>query len=141
MSISEINEIGLSNLSLDYKTENGIGLCYFDPLDETLKEFNSDVKIPVYPKEKAVRKFYIVKDDMTLIPNVVVFRASSSSSDYIVKSFLGNSEFSFETIEKDNPCLDFFSNYPTGIIPVSIYIESTTVSLSSVVLEIELEVK
>ena len=41
MNITEIETIGLENVSDSYKTRKGIGLCFFDPSDEMLKEFDS----------------------------------------------------------------------------------------------------
>jgi len=133
------NDVGLENISDSFKTKNGVGICYFDPEDEILKEFNSSTKIPVYPSEKSTRRFYVVKDDISLLPNTVLIRATSSSKDYIVK--VNTDETNFDEIEDGNIVIDFFSKYPNGIIPFTLYIESTTTTIDNVPLIFELEVK
>lgn len=38
MIISRLENIGTDNLSQNYRTANGVGLCYFDPTEEVLRE-------------------------------------------------------------------------------------------------------
>lgn len=140
MNVIEIEKVGLQNLSDSHKTRNGIGLCFFDPYDETLKEFDSTTRIPIYPAEKSLRKFYIVKDDYTLIPNIAIVKVKANSDEYIVKSAT-DGVLDFDVIPKDNVVIDFFSKYHTGIIPFTLYIESLSTSLSEVSLTIDIEVK
>lgn len=140
MNITEIETIGLENVSDSYKTRQGIGLCFFDPSDEMLKEFDSTTRIPVYPAEVSLRKFYIVKDDYTITPNIVIIKIKANSDDYIVKAAT-DGVLDFKEIPKDNVVIDFFSKYPSGIIPFTMYIESLSTSLEEVSVTIELEAK
>lgn len=139
MSVTRLQNIGSTNLSDDYKTSNGIGLCYFDPVDELLKEFTSDVSLPIYPGEKTKRQFYIVKDNSALVLNVVTFKATIEDSEYIVKASLDYFE-DFTNVESNNSVVAFFSQYPTNIIPVTVYIVNTKDTVEDVVLDISLEI-
>lgn len=133
------SEVDLDNVSDSFKTRNGVGICYFDVEDEILKEFNSNTKIPVYPSEKSTRRFYVVKDDISLLPNTVLIKVTSSSPDYIVK--VNTDENNFDEIEDGNIVIDFFSKYPNGIIPFTLYIENKTTTINDVPILFELEVK
>ena len=138
MISSNIDKIGPKNLNNNFKTVNGIGFCYFDPVDEVLKEFNSTAVLPVYPGEISKRQFYIVIDNMTLTFNTIEFKAESSSSKYIVKSSL---DYNFDEVlvDPDNVVVAFYSQYPTGIIPVTIFIKNEADTVEDVDLKIELE--
>lgn len=140
MNITEIDEVGLDHVSDKYRTRYGVGICFFDPYDETLKEFDSTTRIPVYPMEKSIRKFYIVKDDYTITPNMIMVKVKANSDDYIVKSAT-DGVLDFEEIPKDNIVIDFFSKYPNGIIPFTLSIESLSTSLEEVSITIDLEAK
>ena len=140
MNITEIEEVGLDHVSDQHKTKNGIGLCFFDPFDETLKEFDSTTRIPVYPTESALRRFYILKDDYSIITNIVFVKVKSNSDEYIVKASTDDS-VDFDQIPKDNVVIDFFSKYPNGIIPFTIYIKSLSTNVEEVSISIELEAK
>lgn len=140
MNITEIEEVGLDNISNNHRTKNGIGICFFDPYDETLKEFDHTTRIPVYPLEKSLRKFYIVKDDFTITPNIVMVKVKANSDDYIVKSAT-DGVLDFDEIPRDNIVIDFFSKYPNGIIPFTLSIESLSTSLEEVSITIDLEAK
>lgn len=139
MITTRIESISTTNLSDTYRTSNGIGLCYFDPRDELLKEFHPSVSLPIYPGESTKRQFYIVKDDVSLLLNVVTFRASIEDSEYKVKSSL-NFYDSFETIEENNSVVAFFSQYPSSIIPITVYVENTKDTVEDVNLDIHLEI-
>lgn len=140
MNVSDIEEVGLDNISDTYKTKNGIGLCFFDPFGETLKEFDATTKIPVYPMEKVVRRFYVVKDDYSILYNTITLKVTSNSNNYLIKaSTIDNVDFTL--IPSNNTLIDFFSKYPTGIIPLNLYIESLSTNLEEVSLSIDIEVK
>ena len=132
-----IEEVGLEALSSLHKTQRGIGICYFDPVDEVLKEFNDDIKIPIYPNEKSYRRFYIVKDNTEINYNTVSITASTNTSEYSIKTVLDQS---VENVQNNNQLLEFFSNHPNGIIPFYFYIESNTTSYLDAEISIELEV-
>ena len=138
MVLSKIESIDTNNLNSSYKTINGIGLCYFDPEDEILKEFNPTAILPIYPGETSKRQFYIVIDDTTLLLNTITFTASLEDSEYSVKSSL-NYYDDFENIVNNNSVIAFFSQYPTGIIPITVYIKNEKDTLDDIVLDIELE--
>lgn len=137
MIITEVTEIGLEHVSEDHKTKNGIGICFFDPKEEALLEFNPNTTIPIYPNEKSYRKFFIVRDNISLNFNTVILQAETDTSDYTVKIMLNKTD----DVAENNTLLEFFSNYPNGIIPFYIYIESNTTSYLETNLKLILEVK
>ena len=139
MKVTETPDVGLEHISNSYKTKNGVGICFFDPLEEVLLEFNENTRIPVYPTETCFRRFYIVKDNYETNFNTVSLKAYSNSSDYKVKTVPDKVD-SIEQIPDGNVMIEFFSNYPSGIIPFYLYIESTTTSYLEAELIIELEV-
>lgn len=139
MIISRLENIGTNNLSQDYKTVNGVGLCYFDPLEEVLKEFEGDVTLPIYPGESSKRQFYIVRDGLNLIVNTVTFKATVDDTSYEVKTSLDHNA-DFESVANGNTVLVFFSQYPTGIIPITVYIKNIKDTIEDLDLNIELEV-
>ena len=139
MKVTETPDVGLEHISNSYKTKNGVGICFFDPLEEVLLEFNENTRIPVYPTETCFRRFYIVKDNYETNFNTVSLKAYSESSDYKVKTVLDKLD-NLEQIPDGNVMIEFFSNYPSGIIPFYLYIESTTTSYLEAELIIELEV-
>lgn len=138
MKQNDDQDIGLESISPNYKTKRGIGICYYDPVEESLIEFNPTTKIPVYPMEEGFRRFYIVKDDTSLNFNIVTIKASTTSSDYIVKTISDNT-INIEEIESNNLLIDFFSSHPNGIIPFYFYIKSNTTSYLDANIDIELE--
>lgn len=133
-------EIGLNNISTNFKTKYGVGVCYFDPADEVLKEFTPSISIPIYPTEKSVRKFYIVKDDPSIIYNNVILTARTESDKYEVKLSVSETE-DFSTIENGNTLIEFFSNFSSGIIPFNLYINNKSTSIDDVKLTIDMEIK
>ena len=86
MKVTETPGVGLEHISDSYKTKNGVGICFFDPLTEVLLEFNETTRIPVYPTEACFRRFYIVKDSFDSNYNVVSLKSYSVSSDYKIKT-------------------------------------------------------
>lgn len=139
MITTRIESVSTTNLSDTYRTSNGIGLCYFDPRDELLKEFHPSVSLPIYPGESTKRQFYIVKDDVSLLLNVVTFRASVEDADYKIKSSLNFYE-DFNEVEENNSVVAFFSQYVSNIIPITVYIENAKDTVEDVTLEIDLEI-
>lgn len=139
MKVTETPGVGLEHISDSYKTKNGVGICFFDPLTEVLLEFNETTRIPVYPTEACFRRFYIVKDSFDSNYNVVSLKAYSVSSDYKIKTVPDKVE-DISQIPDGNVMIEFFSNYPTGIIPFYLYIESTTTSYLEADLILELEI-
>lgn len=138
MVLSKIESIDANNLSSNFKTVNGIGLCYFDPEDEILKEFNPTAILPIYPGEFSKRQFYIVIDDTSLLLNTITFTASLEDSEYSVKSSLDYND-NFEDIVNNNSVIVFVSQYPSGIMPITVYIKNDKDTLEDVILDIELE--
>jgi hypothetical protein len=141
MTILTLDNVGLSNINTSTPTTYGIGLCYFDPSSETLKEFSSSTSIPVLPYEESIRRFYILKDSGTIIGNTVSLTVTTQSSDYVVKNTIAGllDDDEFDTINPNNVSIAFLSEFSSGIIPVDIYIKSLTYSLTNVVLNIQLE--
>lgn len=138
MILSRIEDIDARNLSDSYKTVHGIGLCYFDPKDEVLKEFNPTAAIPIYPSEVSKRQFYIVIDNTSLLLSTITLTASITDAAYTVKTSL-NYEEDFDTVTANNSIVAFYSQYPSGIIPVTVYIQNNKDTLENVELELDLE--
>lgn len=139
MNVLRIDEISPVYLSTSFKTSNGVGLCYFDPSDELLKEFTSDVVLPIYPGEESKRQFYIVKDDTSLIFSTLTFKASVENPAYVVKTSLDyNADFS--SLPDNNSIIAFFSQYPHGIIPLTVFIKNVSDTIEDLDLDIELEI-
>ena len=139
MKVTETSNVSLEHISNSKKKKNGVGICFFDPLEEVLLEFNENTRIPVYPTETCFRRFYIVNDNYETNFNTVSLKAYSESSDYKVKTVPDKVD-NVEQIPDGNVMIEFFSNYPSGIIPFYLYIESTTTSYLEAELIIELEV-
>lgn len=123
-----------------------IGLCYFDPQEEVLKEFNPSVSIVLGPFEESVRRFYIVKPSNTIqgsIYNYVKVSVESSSPYYEVKVKIGEGSMSsvesYSQIE-GKECSTFFSHYSNGLIPIDFYSKNTSITESEFNLELTLEV-
>lgn len=139
MIISQLDNVGTSNLSQTNKTVNGVGLCYFDPSNEVLKEFDGSAILPIYPGEVSKRQFYIVKDNHNLVLNTLTFKASVDDSSYEVKTALDYNT-DFDTVVDGNTVIIFFSQYPTGIIPITVYIRNINDITEELDLNIEIEV-
>ena len=139
MIISRLENIGTDNLSQNYRTANGVGLCYFDPTEEVLREFEGKSVLPIYPGEVSKRQFYIVKDGHNLVLNTLTFKASVDDTSYEVKTALDYNA-DFDAITNGNTVIIFFSQYPTGIIPITVYIKNINDTTEELDLNIELEV-
>lgn len=139
MIISRLENIGTDNLSQNYRTANGVGLCYFDPTEEVLREFEGNSVLPIYPGEVSKRQFYIVKDGHNLVLNTLTFKASVDDTSYEVKTALDYNA-DFDAITNGNTVIIFFSQYPTGIIPITVYLKNINDTTEELDLNIELEV-
>ncbi len=142
MIVNNIPEIGLEHISGSYKTLNGVGVCFFDPLSEALIEFNSNTKIPVYPSEESYRRFFIVKDSLEssfLALNTIALQ-TEATTDYTVK-IVNDKSIDISTVPDNNTFIEFFSNYPSGIIPFYLYIKSNISSYIDVDLKLILTVE
>ena len=139
MIISRLENIGTDNLSQNYRTANGVGLCYYDPTEEVLREFEGNSVLPIYPGEVSKRQFYIVKDGHNLVLNTLTFKASVDDTSYEVKTALDYNA-DFDAITNGNTVIIFFSQYPTGIIPITVYIKNINDTTEELDLNIELEV-
>lgn len=138
INVEELGNISDANINTEAKTRNGIGLCYFEPDTELLKEFTSNITIPVFPMEESVRQFYIVRDDPTLKINTILFKAFSDSTDYEVKSALDNNS-NYTDLFTNNEVLIFPSNY-TNIIPINIYIKNIRYTATDLILNISMDI-
>lgn len=126
-----IETIDKNNISKNMS--ESVGLCYFDPETEELKEFSPEETINLTPFEHSVRRFYFVKT-AELINNVrpiyVKLTAISNILDIEVKLNVGNerltSKYDFYDTEINNTVICFFQEYPSGIIPIDLYFKSNT---------------
>ena len=76
---------------LPYNLVDGIGVCYFDPETEKLKEFHSGLSLVVGPFETTVRRFYVVKpstliNGFTPMYSIVSFRSILSDITFKVNT-------------------------------------------------------
>lgn len=123
-----------------------IGLCYYNPQEETLKEFDPNTSIVLGPFEESVRRFYIVKPSGVVQGSVysyVKLTASSASPTFDIKLKIGGSYLSdiedFSSIE-GKECVAFFSHYTNGLIPVDFYCKNSSTIENTTSLELTLEV-
>lgn len=137
----------ISRNQLPYNLEDDIGVCYFDPEIEQLREFHPGLSFIVNPFETSVRRFYIVKPS-TQVKGVSVMYTNISfksvSEDIVFKVRLANERISsvedFYDVTPENKLNIFFNTYPSGIIPIDVYIESKTNSNIITDVSIDLEV-
>ncbi len=139
MIIAEVPEVNLTHISIAQKTLNGVGICFFDPVTETLFEFNSNTKIPIYPMEESYRRFFIVRDGINITFNTVTIQTIVENSSYVSKLLFDKVQ-DINTVPENNTIIEFFSNFPNGIIPFYLYIKSNSSSYLDVDLKLILEV-
>ena len=139
MIIAEVPEVNLTHISIAQKTLNGVGICFFDPVTETLLEFNSNTKIPIYPMEESYRRFFIVRDGINITFNTVTIQTIVENSSYVSKLLFDKVQ-DINTVPENNTVIEFFSNFPNGIIPFYLYIKSNSSSYLDVDLKLILEV-
>ena len=139
MIIAEVPEVNLTHISIAQKTLNGVGICFFDPVTETLLEFNSNTKIPIYPMEESYRRFFIVRDGINITFNTVTIQTIVENSSYVSKLLFDKVQ-NINTVPENNTVIEFFSNFPNGIIPFYLYIKSNSSSYLDVDLKLILEV-
>ena len=126
-----IETIDKSNISKNMS--KSVGLCYFDPETEELKEFSPEEVINLTPYEHSVRRFYFVKT-AEIINNVrpmyVKLTAISRNSDIDIKLNIGNerisSKYDYYDTEINNTVISFFIVFNSGVIPIDLYFKSNT---------------
>lgn len=125
-----------------------IGLCYYDPKTEQLKEFDPSVFIAVSPYEYSVRRFYIAKPSGTIQGKVyrnLTVSVASSSTLVTQKIRIGPQEISrasdFVEHEENGSISIPLDMYPTGIIPVDIFTQCNSPVALEAPMEITLEVE
>ena len=128
MIIETIDKSNISN-----SMSNSVGLCYFDPETEELKEFSPDETINLTPFEHSVRRFYFVKTAEIINNNRPIYVklvALSNNLDIDIKLNIGNerltSKYDYYDTEINNTVIAFFTEFPSGIIPIDIYFKSNT---------------
>lgn len=121
-----------------------VGLCYYDPIDETLKEISSITShlMSVNPYDKIMRKYYLIaKSAVSAI--AIRFIDVTNSGTYSAKVIISDIEPTISLFDT----LSSFNNYvisnpsPYTLIPVWILLESTApiISINSLQIEIEYE--
>lgn len=60
-------------VSSNTTVSNDVGICYFDPIDETLKELTAldNHVLTVQPIKKSVKKYYLVLDPSVTAPTTI----------------------------------------------------------------------
>lgn len=117
----------VEKLNLTPELSRGAGLCYFDPETEALTEFSSQELIYITPFEESVRRYYLVKSSAE--PSVFAsVRIRSNSALMDLKVSVGGirvtAKEEFIDLEVNNSLVVFFSEFPSGIIPLDVYFKS-----------------
>lgn len=123
----------VDSLSLSTNVSKGIGLCYFDPETEQLNEFGTQEYLYITPFEENVRRYYLVKNSDNIDNKRPIFASVSiisNNSDIDIKVSKGyervTDKAEFYDVEINNELLIFFNEYPSGIIPLDIYMKSNS---------------
>lgn len=122
---------------------NQIGLCYYDPIDESLKEVSSLAShfMSVNPYEKILRKYYLVATDTLSVAIIRLTDNSVGPAKYSAKVIISElkpliSDFDtvtpFNMFKVANPQLNH-------LIPVWILLESIEPITEITTMEIELQ--
>lgn len=123
----------VDSLSLSTNVSKGIGLCYFDPETEQLNEFGTQEYLYITPFEENVRRYYLVKNSDNIDNKRPIFASISiisNNSDIDIKVSKGyervTDKAEFYDVEINNELLIFFNEYPSGIVPLDIYMKSNS---------------
>lgn len=123
----------VDSLSLSTNVSKGIGLCYFDPETEQLNEFGTQEYLYITPFEENVRRYYLVKNSDNIDNKRPIFASVSiisNNSDIDIKVSKGyervTDKAEFYDVEINNELLIFFNEYPSGIVPLDIYMKSNS---------------
>jgi hypothetical protein len=121
-------------VSSNSTVQNDVGICYFDPIDETLKELNllNGLILTIQPYKKAIKKYYLVVNPTSSALNYVRIVPTFGSSNvtptdyYSIKTIISSSEptlgnyddlVSMNSFKIINPA-------PGAIIPIWVFVES-----------------
>lgn len=123
--------------------ENDIGLMYFDPTTQTLKEFDSSVvNIPLYPYDKTIKRFYLCGPILHDTRNLVIEVVTTASEVYNTKVLVGNNRPTREDFSLATDSFSFNTSILggtyTNAIPVDVYLESLTSTEKTINLEINI---
>lgn len=123
----------VDSLSLSTNVSKGIGLCYFDPETEQLNEFGTQEYLYITPFEENVRRYYLVKNSDNIDNKRPIFASVSiisNNSDIDIKVSKGyervTDKAEFYDVEINNELLIFFNEYPSGIVPLDMYVKSNS---------------
>ena len=123
----------VDSLSLSTNVSKGIGLCYFDPETEQLNEVGTQEYLYITPFEENVRRYYLVKNSDNIDNKRPIFASVSiisNNSDIDIKVSKGyervTDKAEFYDVEINNELLIFFNEYPSGIVPLDIYMKSNS---------------
>lgn len=121
--------------------ENDVGICYFDPIDETLKEISTidNHIITIQPYKKAIRKYYLVVGTNSSITTISITPSFTSSliidpTDYYsIKTIISATEPTLSQLDDQDDMneAEIMNPDPGAIIPIWMLIESK-VALNSI---------
>lgn len=124
-----------------------VGMCYYDPKTEDLKEFDPSVVIHTGPFERSVRRFYLVKPSGTIRGQLytqakIKVESQSPHVEHKVKVGLDNISIPSDFIEYDlnNEIIVLFSHHTTGVIPIDLYTRCNIANSLEATLALSLEV-
>lgn len=133
----------METLTIDGVISNNIGLLYFDPSSETLKELDSTATYLTCKSHSfTIKRYYLTG---SLLDYTSTIRITVNTSDlelYTCKIIKGDkvsllSDFDIATNELNISSVDL-GVYYTNVVPVDILIKSNTTTEKVIQLEIEL---
>lgn len=134
-----------NTLQIDTTLTDTVGLMYFDPTDEVLRELDAEsVYFSLKPYEINIRRFYLC-GDLIYYPNNIKINVRTSDLDlYEAKIKLGTVDTRISSFDNatDEVIIDteVLNTYYTNAIPVDLLLISKTTTEKVIELEIELSV-
>lgn len=130
-------------LNIDSNLTDDIGLMYFDPETDSLKEFNSSVYIACKSFSYDIKRFYLCGAILNYPCIITLTAATSDLNLYTVKVRLGDSSVhSYTSFNNTSEVLSINTSVLgavyTNAIPIDILIESVSITEKLVKLHIEL---
>lgn len=122
---------------------NQIGLCYYDPIDESVKEVSSLAShfMSVNPYEKILRKYYLVAKDTLSVAMIRLTDNSVGPAKYSAKVIISELKPSIALFDDITPFNLFKIANPqlNHLIPVWVLLESFEPITEITTMGIELE--
>lgn len=122
---------------------NQIGLCYYDPIDESIKEVSSLAShfMSVNPYEKILRKYYLVTKNTLSVATIRLVDNSTGPTKYSAKVIISEIKPTISMFDSVAPFNLFKVANPqlNHLIPVWVLLESVEPITEITTMSIELE--